>query len=490
MTNADQSTDTAATPTVHAPQVGQTRRQRGAATTFKILDEKCGNRIEYLCVYENGDEAWYPLPIVDAISSYVSGPEERDVDVILASRIDRAMVALPRPPWFDDYAARHILKAAEDTLAPEFTMPGEARPLLSTAKMIAILDLVECYQLRSPGGAHRPQPKAAVPSLDAVLSMCRRITYERSTWPSSADVSELRAFVAAHRDNGSFSLACSEIGALLEKLEGCDALDDLATKPYRVGTYDKSATDADVANLDAALKHLTSNGWIQVDQSTLRRSIGIPESTTDEPGRVISMTLDTTIPDRDTLALDYVKAHGVTGNRADSIAQAAYEYADAMIRNHATVPDDVKKIQFRTVNPGESYGADDITAGDKALSECKKALADAFAKVTACAPPTITAAPLPLTPSFEWAPLTGGERWCHAALNGITERAAIRPVHGEETWHARAFGQDLALEHPAVTTEDGAMAWVQAMLTAKLIELGMEREAAKIAPKPASGATA
>ena len=63
------------------------------------------------------------------------------------------------------------------------------------------------------------------------------------------------------------------------------------------------------------------------------------------------------------------------------------------------------------------------------------------------------------------------------------------PVHGGETWHARAFGQDLALDHPVVTTEEGAMAWVQAMLTAKLIELGMEREAAKIAPKPASGAT-
>ncbi len=259
------------------------------------------------------------------------------------------------------------------------------------------------------------------------------------------------------------------------------------------------------------------------------------------------MTLDTTIPDRDTLALAYIQLRGARDCSARELAAGAFAYADEFIRNCATVPDDVKAIQFRTVNPGDeskpeaeflgatgsteesfhvSWGDPDSSkkrvatcrSGNHEVTGCLEYVEaggkcpwrpsvggfsssvgygnayEAMAYVEARLYETMTAllaheaAAPPLTPSFDWAPVTCGDRWCTAALDDLSVKGMIYSVRGGETWHGRAHGLALETEHPTVATEAQTMAWVQALLTAKLIELGMEREAAKIAPKPASGA--
>lgn len=63
------------------------------------------------------------------------------------------------------------------------------------------------------------------------------------------------------------------------------------------------------------------------------------------PVHVVSATLDSTTFDRDGLALNFIKMRVATwAGEAKYLAVDAYRYADEMIRQSATVPDDVKTI--------------------------------------------------------------------------------------------------------------------------------------------------
>lgn len=94
-------------------------------------------------------------------------------------------------------------------------------------------------------------------------------------------------------------------------------------------------------------------------------------------------------------------------------------------------------------------------------------------------------------PTFDWTPLTGGERWCHAAFEGLTAAGVILRVRNGETWHGRAFGRELAVEHPGKTRETQVMVWVEEQLTAKLAEMMAERDTnAPVDAKSIGGAAA
>lgn len=86
------------------------------------------------------------------------------------------------------------------------------------------------------------------------------------------------------------------------------------------------------ADLSNALAYLAQNGWVRVDQSTLRKTVGLDEKQ--------AATLN-----RDVLAHDYITKNGPTGaHTAGQLAHAAYQYADELIRLSAKAPDDVRAI--------------------------------------------------------------------------------------------------------------------------------------------------
>jgi hypothetical protein len=203
---------------------------------------------------------------------------------------------------------------------------------------------------------------------DGLIFNARRVARAAARAPACLDAegvrAALRAYVAPFEDR-----ECPNVGMLGYVLSAIVAYEgatkatrdkaDEAKPVAREHRYTFASTVDAVTKSFSEIERLAKDAKV-IDQSYVRAAFGIPEPVADaKPLRATGAGCSThttgkagTTLDRDTLAAEWLAKHGTAyvpvpgADRGPAgLAKAAYEFADAMIRQAADVPDDVKNVQ-------------------------------------------------------------------------------------------------------------------------------------------------